>query len=42
VALRAARAGASVLRETGLPRPGGAAELKGRGDYVTAADPRPP
>ena len=40
MALRAARAGASVLRETGLPRPGGAAELKGRGDYVTAADRR--
>ena len=38
MALRAARAGASVLRETGLPRPVGAAELKGRGDYVTAAD----
>ena len=40
MALRAARAGARVLRDTGLPRPGGAAELKGRGDYVTAADRR--
>jgi len=38
VALRAARAGAAVLREVGLPRPGYAAELKGKGDYVTAAD----
>lgn len=38
IALRAARAGAAVLVETRLPRPGGAAELKGRGDYVTATD----
>ena len=40
VALRAARAGAAVLHEIGLPRPGFAAELKGTGDYVTAADTR--
>jgi myo-inositol-1(or 4)-monophosphatase len=40
VALRAARAGAGVLREAGLPRPGAAAELKSRGDYVTATDRR--
>ena len=40
VALRAARAGAAVLLEAGLPRPGHAAELKGRGDYVTATDRR--
>jgi myo-inositol-1(or 4)-monophosphatase len=40
VALRAARAGAAVLHEMGLPRPGFAAELKGKGDYVTAADRR--
>jgi myo-inositol-1(or 4)-monophosphatase len=40
VALRAARAGAAVLLETGLPHPGIAAELKGRGDYVTATDRR--
>ena len=40
MALRAARAGAVVLREIGLPRPGFAAELKGKGDYVTAADTR--
>ncbi|HYL08600.1 MAG TPA: inositol monophosphatase family protein [Candidatus Udaeobacter sp.] len=40
VALRAARAGAGVLIETGLPRPGSAAELKGEGDYVTATDRR--
>jgi myo-inositol-1(or 4)-monophosphatase len=38
VALRAARAGAAVLVDKGLPRPGGAAELKGAGDYVTATD----
>ncbi len=38
MALRAARAGAGVLREIGLPRPGYAAELKGKGDYVTVAD----
>jgi myo-inositol-1(or 4)-monophosphatase len=29
-----------VLRESGLPHPGIAAELKGRGDYVTATDRR--
>jgi len=29
-----------VLLESGLPRPGGAAQLKGRGDYVTATDRR--
>jgi len=29
-----------VLRESGLPRPGSAVELKGRGDYVTATDRR--
>ena len=40
MALRAARAGAAVLHEIGLPHPGFAAELKGRGDYVTAADRR--
>src|SRR3982751_2423539 len=40
VALRAARAGAAVLLEGGLPHPGMAAELKGRGDYVTATDRR--
>ena len=40
VALRAARAGAAVLHEIGLPRPGFAAELKSKGDYVTAADRR--
>ncbi len=38
VALRAARAGASVLLDAGLPHPGSAAELKGVGDYVTASD----
>jgi len=38
VALRAARAGAAVILETGLPRPGSAFELKGVGDYVTATD----
>ena len=27
-----------MLREAGLPRPGGVVELKGRGDYVTATD----
>ena len=27
-----------MLIDTGLPRPGGAAELKGEGDYVTATD----
>jgi myo-inositol-1(or 4)-monophosphatase len=40
VALQAARAGANVLVDGGLPRPGGAAELKGAGDYVTASDRR--
>ena len=40
VALRAARAGAAVLLDSGLPRPGGSAELKGAGDYVTATDRR--
>jgi myo-inositol-1(or 4)-monophosphatase len=38
VALRAARAGAAVLGVNSLPRPGGAAEVKGRGDYVTGTD----
>jgi myo-inositol-1(or 4)-monophosphatase len=38
VALRAARAGARVLLEAGLPRPGGPADVKGAGDYVTAFD----
>ena len=38
MALRAARAGAAVILEGGLPHPGIAAELKGRGDYVTATD----
>jgi myo-inositol-1(or 4)-monophosphatase len=38
VALRAARAGARVLVEGGLPRPGGPADIKGAGDYVTAFD----
>jgi myo-inositol-1(or 4)-monophosphatase len=40
VALRAARAGARVLLDAGLPRPGGAVDLKGLGDYVTAWDRR--
>ena len=40
MALRAAHAGAAVLQEIGLPHPGFAAELKGKGDYVTAADRR--
>jgi myo-inositol-1(or 4)-monophosphatase len=40
VALRAARAGAAVVRAQGLPRPGDPAELKGPGDYVTEADRR--
>jgi myo-inositol-1(or 4)-monophosphatase len=40
VALRAARAGAQVLVDAGLPRPGGAADIKGAGDYVTAWDRR--
>ena len=38
MALRAARAGARVLTAAGLPRPGGPAETKGAGDYVTAFD----
>ncbi len=38
VALRAARAGARVLIDAGLPKPGGPAEMKGAGDYVTAFD----
>jgi myo-inositol-1(or 4)-monophosphatase len=38
VALRAARAGARVLIDVGLPRPGGPADVKGAGDYVTAFD----
>lgn len=38
MALRAARAGARVLLEAGLPRPGGDADLKGAGDYVTKWD----
>jgi len=40
VALRAARAGAQVLIDAGLPRPGGAADTKGAGDYVTPWDRR--
>jgi len=40
VALRAARAGARVLLDAGLPRPGGAADVKSAGDYVTAWDRR--
>ncbi|HEV2216843.1 MAG TPA: inositol monophosphatase family protein [Candidatus Dormibacteraeota bacterium] len=36
--MRAARAGAAVLLSHGLAAPGSAAELKGRGDYVTATD----
>ena len=38
MALRAARAGARVLTEAGLPRPGSAFDTKGVGDYVTASD----
>lgn len=38
IALRAARAGAAVLLENGLPRPGAVVETKGVGDYVTATD----
>jgi myo-inositol-1(or 4)-monophosphatase len=38
VALRAARAGARVLVDGGLMRPGGPADVKGVGDYVTAFD----
>jgi myo-inositol-1(or 4)-monophosphatase len=40
VALRAARAGAAVLIDSGLPRPGIAMETKGAGDYVTDTDRR--
>jgi myo-inositol-1(or 4)-monophosphatase len=40
VALRAARAGARVLLDAGLRRPGGAVDMKGAGDYVTAWDRR--
>lgn len=40
MALRAARAGARVLLDAGLPSPGGAADEKGAGDYVTASDRR--
>lgn len=38
MALRAARAGARVLTDGGLPRPGIAVDVKGAGDYVTASD----
>ena len=38
MALRAARAGARVLTEAGLPRPGSAFDTKGVADYVTASD----
>ena len=38
MALRAARAGAQVLIQAGLPRPGAALDTKGAGDYVTASD----
>jgi myo-inositol-1(or 4)-monophosphatase len=38
VALRAARAGARVLIDGGLPRPGGPMDVKGAGDYVTRFD----
>jgi myo-inositol-1(or 4)-monophosphatase len=38
VALRAARAGARVLVDGGLPKPGGTVDVKGAGDYVTASD----
>lgn len=38
MALRAARAGAEVLRANGLRKLGGASETKGHGDYVTATD----
>ena len=40
MALRAARAGARVLIDAGLPRPGGAVDVKSAGDYVTAWDRR--
>ncbi len=40
MALRAARAGARVLLDAGLRKPGGAVDLKGAGDYVTAWDRR--
>jgi myo-inositol-1(or 4)-monophosphatase len=38
VAVRAARAGARVLTDGGLPRPGSTFDVKGAGDYVTASD----
>ena len=38
MALRAARAGARVLIDAGLPKPGGPVDIKGAGDYVTAFD----
>lgn len=38
VALRAARSGAQVLIDAGLPRPGSTFDVKGAGDYVTAFD----
>ncbi|MFI5283205.1 MAG: inositol monophosphatase family protein [Candidatus Dormibacterales bacterium] len=38
MALRAARAGAAVLLESGLLRPGAPREAKAPGDYVTASD----
>jgi myo-inositol-1(or 4)-monophosphatase len=38
VALEAARAGARLLADAGLPRPGGPASLKAKGDYVTESD----
>lgn len=38
IALRAARAGAGVVKRGGLPRAGAAADAKGAGDYVTATD----
>ena len=38
MALRAARAGARVLIDAGLPRPGSAFDVKGAGDYVTISD----
>jgi myo-inositol-1(or 4)-monophosphatase len=40
VALRAARAGAKVLLESGLQGPGASADVKSEGDYVTASDRR--
>jgi myo-inositol-1(or 4)-monophosphatase len=38
VALSAARAGAQVLIDAGLPRPGSTFDIKGAGDYVTRFD----